>query len=148
MEAARQPQGTGHSGSHDEDLFDGTTTRVGHAKNYVFMGLAQAIVADESIKQEVRQQLLEVIVNFVNDGTGRIDLNKAAALGKVVAYASTAKGQDCLYLNFRLHEEFKALEGELEIEVWTKWGVRQFDPPPPKPVTRDIKTWAEAQRGR
>ena len=126
----------------------GTRTQVGPAKNYVFLGLAMGLTATpgkDAAGEECRDELKRVVLDRCGTSEGQIDMTKATELAEVVAHAQVTKGKDIVYLNIRLHEAFGGLWTLLEKELM-KLGERQWDPPPPKPVMRDLRRWREEQR--
>ena len=126
----------------------GTQRRVGHCKNYTFMGLlmgTQEMQMPKGVQEGLVGKLRELLLMKCGNKDGEVDITKATELESVVAYAQVVKGKEVVYLNIRLQEPERALERELET-LWASLGRRQWDPPPPKPVVRELRKWRDTHK--
>ena len=123
----------------------GTKTKVGHGKNYCFFGLLEGLLKAGAVAGTVEKEVEEILERLCSTGPKQVEVWQAHKLEEVVAYAQVTKGKNVIYLNIRLHDSHRDLERRLE-ETWAKLGDRQWDPPPPKPVMRDLRKWRDDKR--
>ena len=113
---------------------------MGGAKNFVVLGLANAMLQDPVIPETERAMIRDTATRLSGDGKGSIDPKKVRELHVVVAYSQIVMVQKTnrAYLNIKIRPEFKNVE-EIMYEALTLNGKRQLDPPPLKPRTREIR---------
>ena len=113
---------------------------LGSLKNFIFLGLINALLQDTGITEEDRKMIREVATTLSGDGKGNIDPGKVRELHRVVAYGQitlvTKTGK--AFLNIRIRSGWMKVEKVL-FEALTRNGKRQYDAPPLKPRTRDIR---------
>ena len=116
----------------------GTDTRTGSAMNYVFAGFMVAVTKDTGASTEDQEKVTTAMLEKLDDGKGKLDMSKAEQLSSIVGHAQVVKAKKCSYVSYRLHEGHDDLARILN-RAFLRAGKRQTDPPPPKPVSRDLR---------
>ena len=126
----------------------GTLTRVGHVKNYVLAGMFMAFKQDKQNTPEDQEEMERIIGKKLRDAEGTLQLKLAKDLDELVAHMQVVQAKKACYINLKLREgEGKKVEELLE-KALAREGKRQWDPPAPKPVLRELKEVQRKARGR
>jgi len=83
----------------------------------------------------------------VSNHNDEIDLMMCKEIAYVASYCQVVQTPKKGFINrarFQSEENDKLMTA-LD-RIWRKIGSRQYDPPPPKPVNKDIRKWASDQR--
>ena len=123
----------------------GTKTRVGAIKNYTFAGLMVAYTKDTSQPEGDRKVVEKMMLKEMGDTSGKLDMSRAAQLDKMVGHASVKKGVKEAYVSFKMHEQWTEVGDKLG-GVLNNIGRRQWDPPTPTPVAKELRMHMEAIR--
>ena len=127
----------------------GTKTNLGHMKNYVALGLALAYKAEKKGDPQATEAMENLLGPRVRNGEGKIDLLMARKLEDLVVHCQVTKTKKNSFVNLM---GTQTTEGQLFLRLLeaglAKDGERQWDPPPPKPIHRDLKIALEQARRR
>ena len=123
----------------------GTQVRVGSIKNYTFAGLMIAYTMDPREEEEKKKAAANLMLREMGNEAGQLDMDKAHKLDQVVGQAGVKMGAKCAYVNLRLHEGHESLGQQLH-QAFLRLGKRQWDPPPPTPVARELRKKLEGDR--
>ena len=124
----------------------GTGTNLGHQKNYVMMGIFLAYQADGDNSPKEKEVMEELLGTKLRNADKKLDIGNAKDLADIVAHCQVVKTKRKGFMNILMRGDkgvaaFKLLEKALDRE-----GHRQWDPPPPKPVHKDLKMAVEQAR--
>ena len=122
---------------------------LGGLKNFVFLGLINALLQGDKVPEAERHVVREVAVRLSGDGHGQIDAKKVKELHTLVAYAQTVIIQKTpkAFLNVKVRPENELLKKTV-MEALDKNGKRQYDPPPLKPRTKDLRSKLQERTGK
>ena len=65
--------------------------KLGHVKNFIFMGVVNALLEDKEVPDQQAKQLRETIIGLVGDPQGNIDVEKVNRLDVIVSHADVKK---------------------------------------------------------
>jgi hypothetical protein len=126
----------------------GKTEHTGHPKNYAIVGLVEALIADtEATKEE--KALAHAVRDQVSNNNDEVNLMCSKEVAYVASYCQVVQTPKKGFINIALFqsEDNDKLMAAFD-RCWRKIGKRQYDPPPPKPVNKDLRKWASDQRER
>ena len=122
---------------------------VGACKNYVYMGVLNAMCSEESqASAETKSLVKERTMALVSDGSGNVSAAKVRTLDRAVAHCqlTVVTKQKKAFLNMKVRET----EGEV-MKVLYAWldtvGTRQLDPPPLRPSTKALRDTLTKRQG-
>ena len=120
----------------------GKAQHTGHPKNYVMIGLVEALMQDKDATPEEKENAKLTVRNKVLAPDGKVDLMKAQEIGSIASFAQVAVTPKKGFISIALHPsiENQALMVALD-KAFLREGARQWDPPPPKPVNKDLRKW-------
>ncbi len=120
----------------------GKAQHTGHPKNYVMIGLVEALMQDKDATPEEKENAKLTVRNKVLAVDGKIDLMKAQEIGSIASFAQVTVTPKKGFISIALHPsiENQALMVALD-KAFLREGARQWDPPPPKPVNKDLRKW-------
>ena len=118
-------------------------------KNYVALGLYLAYKADTENTAENKKILETMVKSRCKNAEDKIELRNAKNLEDLVTYCQVTKTQNKCFINMNCTdtEDGKKFM-ELMANAFNREGKRQWDPPPPKPVHRDLKEALAVARRR
>jgi hypothetical protein len=126
----------------------GKAEHTGHPKNYALVGLVEALIADPSATEE-EKAAAHTVRNLVSNKEDEVDMNLSKEIAHIASYCQVVQTPRKGFINIAL---FQSEDNDKLMEafdrVWRKIGKRQYDPPPPKPVNKDIRKWASDQKGK
>ena len=123
----------------------GKAEHTGHPKNYALVGLVEALLQDPEATKEEKEAAN--VIHRVSNHNDEIDLMMCKEIAYVASYCQVVQTPKKGFINrarFQSEENDKLMTA-LD-RIWRKIGSRQYDPPPPKPVNKDIRKWASDQR--
>jgi hypothetical protein len=120
----------------------GKSEHTGHPKNYALIGLVEALIADIAATKE-EKALAHEVRNKVSNKDDEVDLMMCKEVAHVACYCQVVQTPKKGFINIALFqsEDNDKLMAAFD-RLWRKIGSRQYDPPPPKPVNKDIRKWA------
>ena len=120
---------------------------MGHAKNYVVVGLFAAAMDMDNHRYRREQQRLDQVVGVrIKGGDGKATFEKATALNGIVGYGQVAISKRKAFVNLQGkgpqgHELVEAFRPFLEIQ-----GKQQEEVAPSIPVFKELKGALRTQR--
>jgi hypothetical protein len=126
-------------------------SNVGGVKNYVLLGLVNAYLMDDDTTKEDKKYMKDVVLRICADGRGEVVPTKVKLLHEIVSHATVTvvKKADKAYINLCVRGSQERIK-ILFRKALDAAGKRQWDPPPLKPRTRDLReaiTWRKDTRG-
>jgi hypothetical protein len=120
----------------------GKQQHTGHPKNYVMIGLVEALMQDKDATAEEQETAKTAVRDKVLTPDGKVDLAKAQNIGSIASFAQVTVTPKKGFISIALYPsaENQALMMALD-KAFLREGVRQWDPPPPKPVNKDLRKW-------
>jgi hypothetical protein len=133
-------------GEHCRNL-RGKTTNTGHPKNYALIGLVAAMMEDEEATAEEKELANKLVFDKVINSNKDVNLQLAKEVQHVCSFCQVVQTPKKGFINIAV---FPGPDNELLMKafdrIFMKIGTRQWDPPPPKPVNKDIRKWISDQR--
>jgi hypothetical protein len=128
-------------------MMKGKPQHTGHPKNYVLIGLAEALIIDKDATPEEKEIARLTVRSKVIDAEGKVDLTKAQEIGAVASFCQVTITPKKGFINIALYPnaQNQILMAALD-KAFLREGIRQWDPPPPKPVNKDLRKWMLDQR--
>ena len=127
----------------------GKEGNTGHPKNYAIIGLVEALLKDKDATVEEQEIATKLVRSKVLNSDDEINLNHAKEVQQVVSFCQVVMTPKKGYINIAFHP---GPENELLMNAFDRLlriiGKRQWDPPPPKPVNKDIRKWTADQRDK
>ena len=126
-------------------------SNIGGVKNYVLLGLVNAYLMDGNSKKDDKKYMKEVVLKICADDKGDVIPTKVKLLHEIVAHASVVvvKKAEKAYINLCVRESQERIKILFRTALDAS-GKRQWDPPPLKPRTRDLReaiTWKKDVKG-
>ena len=116
----------------------GKGIKVGQMKNRSFAGMMVAFTKDSTRSAEDKKLAENMMLTAMDDGQGRLDMQKAAKLDNVVGQCSVKLGAKEAYVNLRMHEGSESWGAKLG-DALLRDGRRQWDAPTPTPVAKELR---------
>ena len=104
-----------------------------------------AYTQDPKEEEEKRKAAANLMLREMGDSNQQLDMSKAHQLDKIVGHAGVKAGAKCAYVDLKLHDGHEALAQQL-CQAMLRYGKRQWDPPPPTPVARELRKKLEGDR--
>ena len=117
----------------------GSGTNIGHMKNYILMGLYQAYKADADNSPADKDTMERLVGAKVRNSDKRLSISLAKELAEMVSHCQVVKTKKKGFLNIHMRGTEGTQVMSLLEAAFTREGKRQWDPPPPKPIHRDLK---------
>ena len=121
----------------------GTGRKMGGVKNYLLAAFFVAHQADARAEQAKKTELEEIIGKKVRNGEGKIDMSLFHLVAGMVTHIDVAAAKHANYITIGVTGTEGRRVLEILEETWGKQAKMQEDPPPPKPVLRELR---EAER--
>jgi hypothetical protein len=126
----------------------GKAEHTGHPKNYAIVGLVEALLADPAATKE-EKDIAHLVRDKVSNQNDEVDLTMCKEVAYLASYCQVVSTPKKGFINIALFqsEDNDKLMTALD-RCWRLIGKRQYDPPPPKPVNKDIRKWLSDQKER
>ncbi len=127
----------------------GKAEHTGHPKNYALVGLVAALMNDPEATKEEKELANRVVYEKVCNSNKEVNLMMCKDVAHIVSFCQVVQTPKKGFVNiaFFPSEDNDNLMKTFD-RIFRKIGARQYDPPPPKPVNKDIRKWAGDQRDK
>jgi hypothetical protein len=127
----------------------GKAEHTGHPKNYALVGLVAALMTDPEPTKEEKDLANKLVYEKVLNSNHEVNLMMCKEVTHIVSFCQVVQTPKKGFVNiaFFPSEDNDNLMKIFD-RVFKRIGSRQYDPPPPKPVNKDIRKWASDQRDR
>jgi hypothetical protein len=127
----------------------GKAEHTGHPKNYALVGLVAALMDDPEATKDEKELANKLVHAKVCNPSGEVNLMKCKDVANIVSFCQVVQTPKKGFVNiaFFPSEDNDNLEDTFD-RIFRKIGSRQYDPPPPKPVNKDIRKWVSEQKDR
>ena len=117
----------------------GTGKKVGAVKNRLLMAMYLVHQADPQAQEVNKKKMEDLLGKLYRDGGGKLNITKVQEAAHLVKHIDVAAGRGKSYITIAMHDGVGAQVLEMLEAVWELQGQRQVDPPPPKPVMKELK---------
>ena len=117
----------------------GTSKVVGHVKNYVLAGMFMSYKRDPTNSVAEKERMEELIGKLLRDDSGKLDLENSKNLDRLVAHCQVIPGKKKSYVNLKMREGDGEEVDRMIEKALLREGARQWDPPPPRAVHKELK---------
>jgi hypothetical protein len=127
----------------------GKAEHTGHPKNYALVGLVAALMADPDVTKEEKDLANRLVHAKVSTSNQEVNLMKCKDVANIVSFCQVVQTPKKGFVNICMFQS-EDNDNLMKIfdRIFQKIGSRQYDPPPPKPVNKDIRKWASDQKDR
>jgi hypothetical protein len=127
----------------------GKAEHTGHPKNYALVGLVAALMNDPEATKEEKELANRLVYEKVCNSNKEVNLMMCKEVAHIVSFSQVVQTPKKGFVNIAF---FQSVDNDNLMKtfdrIFTKIGSRQYDPPPPKPVNKDIRKWASDQRDK
>jgi hypothetical protein len=127
----------------------GKAEHTGHPKNYALVGLVAALMDDPDVTKEEKDLANRLVHAKVSTSNQEVNLMKCKDVANIVSFCQVVQTPKKGFVNICMFQS-EDNDNLMKIfdRIFQKIGSRQYDPPPPKPVNKDIRKWASDQKER
>jgi hypothetical protein len=127
----------------------GKAEHTGHPKNYALVGLVAALIEDPETTKEERAVANKLVHAKVCNSNQEVNLMMCKDVAHIVSYCQVVQTPKKGFVNIAFFQsEDNDNLAKIFDRIFLKIGSRQYDPPPPKPVNKDIRKWVNDQKDR
>ena len=117
----------------------GTGYRVGAVKNWLKAGFYVTYMEDSDATAEGNEAVKNLMGKYLLNADGRVDTKNFGNIAHMVTHVEVTQVRHAYYLTVSVTGE----EGQKALilleDVWGKQAQRQTDPPPPKPILKELR---------
>ena len=117
----------------------GTGKRVGAVKNWLMAAMYVTYLADEEVAPEKKEEMRQLMGRFLVNADGQVDVANFDKIAHTVTHIEVTKAKYASYLTISVTGETGERVLQLLEDVWARQGKRQLDPPPPKPILKELR---------
>ena len=113
------------------------------------MGLVSALIEDTEATKEEKELAHKLVHAKVCNSNQEVNLMMCKEVAHIASYCQVVQTPKKGFINIALFpsEDNDNLMTIFD-RIFKKIGSRQWDPPPPKPVNKDIRKWVNDQKDR
>ena len=94
---------------------------------------------DTEVAAERKEEMRQLIGKFLVNADGQVDAANFEKAAHIVTHIEVTKAKYASYLTISVTGETGERVLQMLEEVWARQAKRQLDPPPPKPILKELR---------